>query len=405
MNPNKINIIFPYDQLKALDGKEIVEFNFSLDYQAAYKANLNTSFYYNDDLVIDNDPEKAIRNINKNETPCHALFRGFAISDEKYESLYKALLEKNVILINSPDSYSFVNKIQNWYHLIENDNVVQYYWLEEDSIDKAWALHQTHFKNKGSIVKDLEPSIDVWEKGGYIPKDSSYEEFCQIYDKYKKYIHKNLKGIRFRECEPSTQEEYRLFFFNGDMISSPFSRSEKKRITNLSLLKTIARTIDSDFIFIDILLEKNGKWVITDIGDAGFSGIHCDNNINRFYKKLSKLKRVIYTTPTEDNSTLNWYSKKSKKEYSRVTGSKINRRYWFEEKNYGLHNDEDIPSEVNFCKDEIELKYYKDNKLHREGDNPAILIKNKDKIICEEYFKNGSHYRDNGQPTIIDNNQ
>lgn len=53
----------------------------------------------------------------------------------------------------------------------------------------------------------------------------------------------------------------------------------------------------------------------------------------------------------------------------------------------------------------IEKYYNEDNRIHRDGDKPAIIKYNKDgSILYENYCKNGLFHRDGDKPTMIEYN-
>ena len=58
---------------------------------------------------------------------------------------------------------------------------------------------------------------------------------------------------------------------------------------NTKLFENIAKTIKSNFFTMDIAKDKNGKFIIIEIGDGQVSGIPGDQDKDLLYKSLNKM--------------------------------------------------------------------------------------------------------------------
>jgi hypothetical protein len=81
-------------------------------------------------------------------------------------------------------------------------------------------------------------------------------------------------------------EEYRLFFFDGELIA----RTGYDRITGdataLEDFSFLARKIHSRFFTADIVVTAGGAQRILEIGDGGSSALPPSLDVARFYSKI-----------------------------------------------------------------------------------------------------------------------
>lgn len=80
-----------------------------IDYQEEYIAAISCGLFEVglidfDALVNEKDAEKAVRRVLTDESEKTAIYRGWMMTLEQYKELYGALLNKNIKLINTPDS-------------------------------------------------------------------------------------------------------------------------------------------------------------------------------------------------------------------------------------------------------------------------------------------------------------
>jgi antitoxin component YwqK of YwqJK toxin-antitoxin module len=83
----------------------------------------------------------------------------------------------------------------------------------------------------------------------------------------------------------------------------------------------------------------------------------------------------------------------------KIDKNKINNdfsKYWY--KNGKLHRDNDLPAIIyKLFQDEEEQYWFKNGKLHRDNDLPAIISS----IGYQGWYKNGEIHRDNDLPAVI----
>src|SRR5688572_29592236 len=110
---------------------------FGAEVAAAESLGLPTASVDFEALVNEGDPQAAVRRVPKESTPTLGLYRGWMLKPQQYGSLYDALLEKGIRLINDPQQYLHCHHLPESYALIEG-HTPKSVWLRiqgEVSID------------------------------------------------------------------------------------------------------------------------------------------------------------------------------------------------------------------------------------------------------------------------------
>jgi hypothetical protein len=70
---------------------------------------------------------------------------------------------------------------------------------------------------------------------------------------------------------------------------------------------------------------------------------------------------------------------------------------------YNWYTEGELTKQINYKEDRAIFYFYRNGILHREGDNPAIIIKSyPDNTLIEQHFyKEGNLHRDNDNPAVI----
>jgi len=85
-------------------------------------------------------------------------------------------------------------------------------------------------------------------------------------------------------------EEYRLFFYENELLGiynyweeCDYNDIEKP---NTKIFEEIAKGIESNFFTMDIAKDKDGNYLIIELGDGQMAEIPERNDINLFYKRI-----------------------------------------------------------------------------------------------------------------------
>ena len=114
-------------------------------------------------------------------TDSKVMYRGWILKEEQYISLYKALLERNLELINSPEQYNLSQLLPLWYpHL--KDNTPESAWIPGNTFSKS-SIEETIsiFKDSPIIIKDyMKSRKQDWFDACYIDSASNLDEVHRV---------------------------------------------------------------------------------------------------------------------------------------------------------------------------------------------------------------------------------
>lgn len=185
------------------------------------------------------------------------IYRGWMLSPNEYQLLFKILATKGYNLITTPQQYQNWHFLPNWYEHLKAFTPKTFF---TDDLAKIDALYKK-FDNLKVFVKDYVKSDT---SGSSIA--NSLEEVYQIIDNIKKFRGKIDGGIclrEFIELDNNTEERYFVYqkkAFSRDGIVPP-------------LVSQIAEQIDSPFFSVDTCFDTQGKLWLVEIGDGQVSDI------------------------------------------------------------------------------------------------------------------------------------
>ena len=255
-------------------------------------------------MIADGNSQNATRKIKKNEIPSKVLYRGWMLTPKQYTILYEDLLAKNYQLINSPKQYQNCHYLPDSLEFIENYTPKTVFQLLENENSISKLLEKTQiFGKKSVIVKDyVKSEKHHWETACFVVDVSDTEKLKQtiqnfifLRDKYlnegivvREFITLNDLTLHSKSGMPLT-EEYRLFFFNKNLIGMydyweegeyNFDKPDTQKFEKIAL------KIDSNFFSMDIARQKNGELIIIELGDGQVSGLPDKTNRDNFYTKI-----------------------------------------------------------------------------------------------------------------------
>ncbi len=278
-----------------------VDPDFEEEYNSAIAQGLPVELISFEDVNDLNIP-KSIARIKQQDELRLAIYRGWMIQPDKYELFYKALLKKNVRLINTPEEYKTCHYLPLSYEFIKELTPATN-WIEGDAdFEKIFELTK-NFKDDPIIVKDFVKSQKHnWKEACFIPKASDKDSVKKIVSRFIELQGSELNvGLVFRKFEeldfltnhsksgmPLTKE-FRLFFLNGKLTQT-FNYWDEGDYGNikpeLQQFEDIGKKVKSNFFTMDIAKKKSGDWIIMELGDGQVSGLPDNADKNEFYRKL-----------------------------------------------------------------------------------------------------------------------
>lgn len=223
------------------------------------------------------------------ETRRKAVYRGWMMKPEKYESFYNALLERNIELITSPKEYSLMHIFPNIYSVFGEDTARM----------RLFPLHEPICVNElikefdKFMVKDYVKSVKGTDFPKYFEKDITQEEFDKWMDVFYKYRGDLLTGgICIKEYLPlkfygTRTNEYRVFYINHKVATISRNSAQPNYAVEvpLELVKKYSN-LDSSYYTVDFAELEDGTWKVIEAGDGSVSGLSEFQDATQYYRAL-----------------------------------------------------------------------------------------------------------------------
>jgi len=247
------------------------------------------------------------------DTPKTTLLRGGVLNPFVYEALYRNLGQyHNLWLINGPDHYLETCSVVNYYEKIKEHTPITVWTNEIDPFDfiAQELLSNTFVPQTKLMIKDFMRSAKYERNQAYDIEDSSNTTEVQaaiehliaakngvleggvVFSEYTEFHLLHPTPLPF--TRQPIYEEYRLWFFRGDLLLKTAYFEEMPDYASelsdqeLAPFKAIAKTIYSNFFVMDIARHQNSeKLSIVEFNPGQTSGINYHNH-HQFFKQLAK---------------------------------------------------------------------------------------------------------------------
>ena len=267
-----------------------------------YENAINNGF----DVLLYNFEEKSLRKNIKNNEIEEIIYRGWMLNLCEYEELYKILLSKNYRLINTPTEYRNCHYLPDSLMYIENYTPKTIYKKIENKEDINNLLDMTRiFNGKAVVIKDyVKSEKHYWDTACFVEnsddKNKLNETIINLMDLrdecfnegivIREYIELN-KLVNHSKSLMPLSEEYRLFFYKNELLCFFNYWEEGEYNTekpNINDFVQISKFIESNFFTMDIAKDKNGKFIIIELGDGQVAGIPENEDKDILYKKIKE---------------------------------------------------------------------------------------------------------------------
>ncbi len=298
-----MNILFPTSPLDERKPDE----SYANEYEAAKSAGFAVGLVNLEELLLNDDPARAVRRLPVTEEPVQAMYRGWMLKPTDYERLYPALVSRNLHLINGPQSYKHTHHLPKSYTKIASCTP-ESVWLPIEELDPSLeAVHKAvhRFDKKPIIVKDYVKSRKhEWLEACYIPNAADWDHVEQVVRLFLERQGDDLnEGLVFREFVEleflenharsgmPLSREMRVFVLDGRpvYVSNYWSAGKDQGFEQVlnEFLEVIA-SIESRFFTIDFAKRKDGPWLVLELGDGQTAGLPDDTDEKGFYDCLYK---------------------------------------------------------------------------------------------------------------------
>ncbi len=296
-----MNILFPASPLDERKPDE----SYADEYEAAKSAGFAVGLVNLEELLLNQDPVRAVRKLPVAEEPVQAIYRGWMLKPEDYDRLHAALHSRNLHLINTPRQYKHTHHLPESYAKIESCTP-ESVWLPIAELDPSLeAVHEavSRFGQQPIIVKDYVKSRKhEWLEACYIPNAADRDHVEQVVRVFLERQADDLnEGLVFREFVEleflenharsgmPLSREMRVFVLDGRpvYVSNYWSAGQDGEFEQVlqGFLEVIA-SVESRFFTIDFAKRKNGPWLVLELGDGQTAGLPDDTNEKAFYACL-----------------------------------------------------------------------------------------------------------------------
>jgi hypothetical protein len=263
------------------------------------------------DILLYNFEENILKDKNENKEPETIIYRGWMTTPSEYKTLYNKLLSNNYKLINNPTEYQNCHYLPDSLKYIKEHTPKTVFQKIEDASSIDILIEKSKiFNGKPVIIKDyVKSEKHYWDTACYVENSNDTVKLTDTINNLINIRENYLnEGIVIREYVELTNltkhsksamplsEEYRLFFYNNQLLCIFDYWEEgdyKNKKPNTTEFENIAKKIESNFFTMDIAKDKNGNYIIIELGDGQVSGISKKEDISIFYKYLGELEEWI----------------------------------------------------------------------------------------------------------------
>lgn len=235
--------------------------------------------------------------------PITLIYRGWMVTYEQYDALYRIMLDKGFILINTPDQYRQCHHFPSWYCLLEK-NTANSMWTEGIPSEPEVIKLLKSFDHKPLVVKDyIKSRKHEWEEACFIPNAADINHAMQVVNTFitrqednliggivlREYLSLKMLGNHEKSHMPIAKE-VRIFCIQHKPFAyiQYWSGDECLTISEYQDLISICHNLNSNFYTIDLAQQENGEWIIIEVGDGQVSGLQ-EYSVTLFYNELFKL--------------------------------------------------------------------------------------------------------------------
>jgi len=282
-----------------------VDYMYAEEYKSTKQKFIQTALISFEELKR-GDVDSALKRVKPTEEKEIGIYRGWMLKPSQYETLYNALLEKNIELINNPSEYKFCHYLPESYETIKDFTPkTTFKELKSEFKIKDFEKEINEFGDAPIVIKDyVKSQKHYWNEACFIPSASDKERVNSVISKFIELQDLDLnEGLVFREyveLEELTNhsesgmpltKEFRVFVKNGEIMTI-FKYWDEGDYQNIEPVieefEAVIPKIKSNFFTMDIAKKKDGKWIIVELGDGQVAGLPDNADKDEFYDELKK---------------------------------------------------------------------------------------------------------------------
>lgn len=227
------------------------------------------------------------------------LYRGWILKQAEYALLWQELRQRGYALLTGPAEYALANYLPLWYDRVA-DLTPPAVWTCGVDLDEAWEKAQA-LGPPPYVVKDhVKSAKERWRQACFVAPGAGREEFQQVCRALVEFRGERFDGgivvrpyvpLRYLEESPfggDIFEEYRLYFFRGQLVSASWYDRVGGDEAEFSAFLNLPQRIAAPFFTADVARTERRDLILIEIGDGGVSRLPPKVSAPEFYKCLAE---------------------------------------------------------------------------------------------------------------------
>lgn len=243
-------------------------------------------YYIPQDFSVCENAENAVAHIPLQEKETVSFWIGYIPDFQRYEDIYKALLEKNIRLVNSPEEHILIQQFDNFYPLIAEftakSKIISSVKEVQNAVDeigfsvflKGTVQSVKSDGWKACVAENLEEAEKIAKR---LFSLSARTRGKVIIREILLLRHSRKNALGF-----PIGREFRVFVFNqkvvglgyyweGDDKLKNLTKSEEEEVKDLAI--ETSKRLKVPYVSVDVGQLENREWRVIEVGDPQFSGV------------------------------------------------------------------------------------------------------------------------------------
>lgn len=246
------------------------------------------------EFVVDDLLDEALERLP--EGGGQTLLRSWMLREEEYERLEDALAGHGYYLVNDTAAYAAAHYLPNYYDAIQKW-AAPTTWIDGIDLDEAWEAASSLGPPPYFLKDHVKSAKENWSCC-FVPPCAAREQFDEVCSRFVEHRGESFeRGLVFRTELPLAPlpigdsglpiyDEYRLFFWDGELMASAPYNDLGGEIVDFSEFGELGRVIESPFFTVDVAVLESGALAVIEVGDGGVSTLPPLMDPREFYKMM-----------------------------------------------------------------------------------------------------------------------
>lgn len=238
-------------------------------------------------LYPDVEWDDFLAHIPNQESSHSGIWVGYIPASGEYECLYNALLDRNIVLVNTPEQHKRAMEFDAFYPIIQKHTPQSIVISAIDECADAASKLGFPIFVKGSIKSDKEGGLKACVASNLTDLEALVSKTLKSeYKARNKAILRQFVDLEYSK-EPQQSKfpigrEFRYIVYRNRIITSGYywgvqnelsllSDKEKKHLDEF--VTSISQLLDIPLVAIDVARLVDGRWIVIEIGDPQCCGV------------------------------------------------------------------------------------------------------------------------------------